>query len=204
MPLVGKRLISAITILFLAIQSQGQQSIEVIQGQRTVITIPIKSWKADSADPLLKIKTRDEKGLIHAQDLEPLVFTQYGSKTREEDMLWQKDSRGFQKPPPSNLRNVPMNLIPIERNGGYVDKALDGQGFSNINPADPSIAVGPNHVIQMINGNNGSALFSIYDKSGNTVFPQTYMDQLPGSSYNGGGDCIAWYDQLTDRFIMSE
>jgi hypothetical protein len=30
------------------------------------------------------------------------------------------------------------------------------------------------------------------------------MDQLPGSSYNGGGDCIAWYDQLTDRFIMSE
>ena len=191
-------------MLFLAIQSQGQQIIEVIQGQRTAITIPIKSWKADSADPLLKIKTRDEKGLIHAQDLEPLVFTQYGSKTREEDMLWQKDSRGFQKPHPSNLRNAPMNLIPIERNGGYVDKALDGQGFSNINPADPSIAVGPNHVIQMINGNNGSALFSIYDKSGNTVFPQTYMDQLPGSSYNGGGDCIAWYDQLTDRFIMSE
>jgi hypothetical protein len=40
----------------------------------------------------------------------------------------------------------------------------------------------------MINGNNGSALFSIYDKAGNTLFPQTYMDQLPGSSYNGGGD----------------
>jgi hypothetical protein len=59
--LVGKRLISAITILFLAIQSQGQQSIEVIQGQRTAITIPIKSWKADSADPVLKINTRDEK-----------------------------------------------------------------------------------------------------------------------------------------------
>ena len=204
MALVGKRLISAITILFLAVQSQGQQSIEVIQGRLTAITIPIKSWKADSTDPVLKINTRDEKGLIHAQDLEPLVFTQYGSKTREEDMLWQKDTRLFQKPPLSNLRNAPMNLIPLERNGGYVDKALDGQGFSNINPADPSIAVGPNHVIQMINGNNGSALFSIYDKSGNTVFPQTYMDQLPGSSYNGGGDCITWYDQLTDRFIMSE
>ena len=204
MALVGKRPISVIIILFLAIQSQGQQSIEVIQGQRTAITIPIKSWKADSADPVLKIKTRDEKGLIHAQDLEPLVFTQYGSKTRQEDMLWQKDGRGLQKPQLSNMRNAPMNLIPLERNGGYVDKALDGQGFSNINPADPSIAVGPNHIIQMINGNNGSALFSIYDKTGNTVFPQTYMDQLPGSSYNGGGDCIAWYDQLSDRFIMSE
>ena len=204
MALVGKRPISAIIILFLAIQSQGQQAIEVIQGQRTAITIPIKTWRADSADPVLKIKTRDEKGLIHAQDLEPLVFTQYGSKTREEDMLWQKDARGFLKPPMSNIRNAPMNLIPLERNGGYVDKVLDGQGFSNINPADPSMAVGPNHIIQMINGNNGSALFSIYDKSGNSVFPQTYMDQLPGSSYNGGGDCIAWYDQLTDRFIMSE
>ena len=204
MPLVGKRTISAIFILFLAIESQGQQSIEVIQGQLTAITIPIKSWKADNADPVLKIKTRDEKGLIHAQDLQPLVFTQYESKTREEDMIWQKDARVFQQPQLSNMRNAPMKLVPLERNGGYIDKALDGQGFSNINPADPSIAVGPNHVIQMINGNNGSALFSIYDKAGNTVFPQTYMDQLPGSSYNGGGDCIAWYDQLTDRFIMSE
>lgn len=205
MALVGKRPISAIIILlFLAIQSQGQQTIEVIQGQLTATTRPIKSWKADITDPVLKINTRDEKGLIHAQDLEPLVFTQYGLKTREEDLLWQKDARGFQKTQLSNLRNAPMNLIPLERNGGYIDKALDGQGFSNINPADPSIAVGPNHIIQMINGNNGSALFSIYDKSGNTVFPQTYMDQMPGSSYNGGGDCIAWYDQLTDRFIMSE
>ena len=205
MALVGKRPISAIIIvLFLAIQSQGQQTIEVIQGQLTATTRPIKSWKADITDPVLKINTRDEKGLIHAQDLEPLVFTQYGLKTREEDLLWQKDARGFQKTQLSNLRNAPMNLIPVERNGGYIDKALDGQGFSNINPADPSIAVGPNHIIQMINGNNGSALFSIYDKSGNTVFPQTYMDQMPGSSYNGGGDCIAWYDQLTDRFIMSE
>lgn len=202
--LVGKRLISAIIILLLTLQSKGQKAIEVIQGQLTAITVPIKAWKADNTDPLLKIKTRDEKGLIHAQDLEPLVFTQYGSKTREEDMLWQKDTRLIQKPQLSNFRNATMNLIPLERNGGYVDKALDGQGFSNINPADPSIAVGPNHVIQMINGNNGSALFSIYDKSGNTVFPQTYMDQLPGSSYNGGGDCIAWYDQLTDRFVMSE
>jgi len=204
MALVGKRLISSITMLFLAVQSQGQQTIEVIQGQLTAITIPIKSWKSDSTDPLLKIKTRDEKGLIHAQDLAPLVFTQYGQKTREEDMLWQRDTRGFQKPQPSNLRSAPMNLIPLEKNGGYVDKSLDGQGFSNINPADPSIAVGPNHIIQMINGNNGSALFSIYDKSGNTIYPPTYMDQLPGSSYNGGGDCIAWYDQLTNRFVMSE
>lgn len=205
MALVRKSPISAIIILlFLAVQSQGQQAIEVIQGQLTAITIPIKTWKADTTDPVLKIKTRDEKGLIHAQDLEPLVFTQYGSKTREEDLLWQKDNKGFQKPQLSNLRNAPMNLIPLERNGGYIDKAVDGQGFSNINPADPSIAVGPNHIIQMINGNNGSALFSIYDKAGNVIFPQTYMDQLPGSSYNGGGDCIAWYDQLTNRFIMSE
>jgi len=117
MALVGKRLISSITMLFLAVQSQGQQTIEVIQGQLTAITIPIKSWKSDSTDPLLKIKTRDEKGLIHAQDLAPLVFTQYGQKTREEDMLWQRDTRGFQKPQPSNLRSAPMNPIPLEKNG---------------------------------------------------------------------------------------
>lgn len=119
-------------------------------------------------------------------------------------MLWQKDGRGLPKIPIQGLRISPMIKDAHEKNGGYVSKDLDGQGFSNINPADPSIAVGPNNIIQMINGPNGSALFSIYDKSGNLVFPQTYMDQLPGSSYNGGGDCIAWYDQLSDRFVMSE
>lgn len=59
-------------------------------------------------------------------------------------------------------------------------------------------------MIQMINGANGSARFAIFDKSGNTLIPHSYMDQLPGASYNGGGDCITFYDQLTDRFVMTE
>jgi len=204
MSLVGKRFISSIAFLFLALSSQGQHSVSVIQGQLTATTPAIRSWKPDSADPTLKIRTRDEKGLIHAQDLEPLVFKKYGIKKREEDLLWQKDGKGFPMLPIQQLRNAPLVNNPIEKNGGNITRVLDGQGFSNINPADPSIAVGPNHIIQMINGPNGSALFSIFDKSGNQVSPQNYMDQMPGSSYNGGGDCIAWYDQLSDRFVMTE
>jgi hypothetical protein len=56
----------------------------------------------------------------------------------------------------------------------------------------------------MVNGQNGSAYFRIFDKNGGALNLQAFMDQLPGTSYNGGGDCIAWYDQLENRFVMTE
>ncbi len=81
---------------------------------------------------------------------------------------------------------------------------VTGQGYSGVNPPDPSGAAGPNHYIQMING-SGGALYKVYDKTGATVAGPTSLDTLgSGSCANGLGDPIALYDRLADRFLLTE
>jgi len=198
----GTRISYLFLIVFLlSKEARSQQVISTLQGVKTAETGIIKNWNPDPHDTVLKIRTRDERGLIHAQDLEKLVFKRYTT-----------GKKGFDKKAEEKIYQLPIEKISnrntvkkaVERNTGIVIRSGEGQDYSNINPADPSIAVGPSHVIQMINGANGSARFTIFDKSGNTLIPASYMDQLPGTSYNGGGDCITFYDQLTDRFVMTE
>ncbi|MEY3432203.1 MAG: hypothetical protein RL131_139, partial [Bacteroidota bacterium] len=184
--------------------SWGQLKVEVISGQRTAITGAIANWIPDSTDPILQIKTRDDKGLIHAQDLKPLIFKRYQEKKKTEDPLWLKSKNKLVNSELNLAKNSGQSTILKNQANSFVSRDIEGQPYSQINPADPSLAVGPNHIIQMINGNNGSALFTILDKAGNTVVSSAYMDQLPGASYNGGGDCITWYDQFSDRYVMSE
>jgi len=79
---------------------------------------------------------------------------------------------------------------------------FNGIGNTNVDPADPSIDVGPNHVIQMINGASGS-YFKIWNKTGGQLMAQTYFDTFfnqPG----GAGDPIVVYDAPADRWLMSE
>ncbi|MEZ4799158.1 MAG: PKD domain-containing protein [Flavobacteriales bacterium] len=77
-----------------------------------------------------------------------------------------------------------------------------GMGDTGVDPADPSIDVGPNHVIQMINGQSGS-YFRIWNKTGTQVMAQTYFDTFFGQP-GGAGDPIVVYDAPADRWLMSE
>ncbi len=77
-------------------------------------------------------------------------------------------------------------------------------------PADPSLDVGPNHVIQMINGTGGST-FKIWDKSGNVIQNSTTFDNFMNSAslngnpgWGGAGDPIVIYDQRADRWLLTE
>jgi len=77
---------------------------------------------------------------------------------------------------------------------------IDGLGYTFVNPSDPNVDVGPNHVIQMING--GGTQYQIWDKSGNSLFgPASFAATIGGT---GWGDPIVIYDQLADRWLMSE
>ncbi|MBK9274984.1 MAG: proprotein convertase P-domain-containing protein [Flavobacteriales bacterium] len=92
--------------------------------------------------------------------------------------------------------------------GRALDLTINGIGNTGVNPSDPCLEVGPNHVIQMINGGSG-AYFRIYDKSGNPLGPQTYLDNFINAiggitTYGGAGDPIVLYDALADRWLMSE
>jgi hypothetical protein len=78
----------------------------------------------------------------------------------------------------------------------------DGMGYTNVNPSDNILDVGPNHVIQMINGNSG-ALFTVLDKAGNTLSAPLAMDNFFGFS-SGLGDPVVLYDALADRWFLAE
>lgn len=83
-----------------------------------------------------------------------------------------------------------------------LNQAYDGIDFSGVNPPDPDIDVSPTHVIQMING-AGGALYKIYDRAtGAVVVDETAFDSFTGIP--GLGDPIVLYDQLADRWLMSE
>lgn len=192
----------------LIVRSQVQEQPQVLKGKLTATTIPLRNWIPGPNETASLVPTRDRKGLIFARDLEPLIFTDYGSRHFGQDPLLQK---GFGIPLLTNIPGQVYEPIPkqqknvwIERDGGALGKNFEGVPYTNISPADPTISVGPNHIIQMVNGTGGSAYFRIFDKSGNALSPLAYFDQLPGTSFNGAGDCITWYDQLTDRYVMTE
>jgi len=76
------------------------------------------------------------------------------------------------------------------------------QGYTNVSPADPSVDVGPNHVVQMINGSSGSYI-RVYSKTGTPIGSQVYFDNfmaMPG----GAGDPIVLYDERADRWVLTE
>jgi subtilisin-like proprotein convertase family protein len=77
---------------------------------------------------------------------------------------------------------------------------FDGQGYTFLNPPDTTGAVGKDHYIQMINATR----VAIYDKiTGNLVIPTFSLSALGGCATNWG-DPIVMYDQLADRWFLSE
>ena len=76
-------------------------------------------------------------------------------------------------------------------------------GF-RVNPPDPVGDVGPNHYVEMVN-----LAFAVYDKQGNVLLPATRI----GALWDGfavedctdpSGDPIVLYDQLADRWILTQ
>ncbi len=70
-------------------------------------------------------------------------------------------------------------------------------GFG-VNPPDPSMCVGPNHVVQMIN-----SVHSVYNKAGTRLTgPVLFSSIAPGAT--DAGDPIVIYDQLADRWLLMQ
>ncbi|MFL6208009.1 MAG: proprotein convertase P-domain-containing protein [Pyrinomonadaceae bacterium] len=79
--------------------------------------------------------------------------------------------------------------------------ALPGQGFL---PPDINGEVGPNHFVETVN-----VAFRIYDKTGAPLIPLTSIGTLFGAipgpcANNEDGDPIVMYDQMADRWLISE
>jgi hypothetical protein len=116
--------------------------------------------------------------------------------------------------PPSILAREPEPRIDplLEAQARAPIRALDppilnfaGQGYTGVSPPDTVGDVGLNHYVQVING-SGGAVFTVYDKSdGSVAAGPVAMDSLgSGNCASGFGDPVVLFDQLADRWFLSE
>ena len=77
----------------------------------------------------------------------------------------------------------------------------------NCRPPDTNGDVGPNHYVQTVN-----AGFRVFDKSGNPLTPFVTYDSFfaplgtstPCGNNQNGGDPVAFYDQIADRWVVTD
>jgi hypothetical protein len=89
--------------------------------------------------------------------------------------------------------------------GASFEGVENNQACNGCIPPDPNGAVGPNHFVQMVNSS-----FAIYSKSGAVLSPPKAINSLwsliPNSTCatHNNGDPIVIYDQLADRWLLSQ
>jgi hypothetical protein len=81
---------------------------------------------------------------------------------------------------------------------------FEGIGVNGSEPSDVNMAVGPNHIVQIVNSE-----WAVYDKTGLILagFPKTLgsiWTGLGGACTGNQGDPIAQYDRLADRWFLSQ
>ena len=93
----------------------------------------------------------------------------------------------------------------LETGNIVAQTTFSGVGFNGLFPPDPNIAVGPNHIVELVNTE-----IAVFSKTG-SIYPG-YPKQLNLLWSNLGGSCaandvgdpIVQYDRLADRFIVSQ
>ena len=94
-----------------------------------------------------------------------------------------------------NLQTEPGKIMAYALEQNFIGASQSESGFL---PPDPTGAVGPNHYVHSVN-----SLVKVFDKTGNLlVGPVDLADFLGNGSNNG--DPIVLYDQLADRWLVSE
>ena len=182
-----KKYLFLLTVLF-AKESIAQQNVpitpEAIQGVLIKITPPLIDFTPDPrwVDEVV----RDNEGVIK----------------EDKDNIEHRGIHPNAIPAVKGRDEVIQDyFFPNKKRLSTIIQNFQGHGNTGVTPADPSLCVGPNHVIQMINGSSGGRL-TIYNKSGAVVVAAQYMDAITGVP--GLGDPVAVYDQFADRFVLTE
>jgi hypothetical protein len=93
---------------------------------------------------------------------------------------------------------------PLELEDEEHKPRFPGVGANGYAPPDPNLAVGPNHIVQMVNTEVG-----VYNKNGVIFsgFPKTigsFFSALGGGCTGEFGDPIVQYDKAADRWLISQ
>jgi hypothetical protein len=100
------------------------------------------------------------------------------------------------------LQTAAGGALELEDEGG--NPRFPGVSANGYAPPDPNLAVGPNHIVQIVN-----VQFAVYNKSG-TIFagyPKyigSIFSALGGGCTGNFGDPIVQYDKAADRWLISQ
>nr|MBP6314900.1 T9SS type A sorting domain-containing protein [Chitinophagaceae bacterium] len=155
-----------------------------IQGVLVKITPPLSDFAPDPT--WIDEVVRDNEGVIRED------------KNNIEHRV--RRSNGFVLPKDKDAA-LQDYMVPAKTRISSIVQNFQGHGNTAVSPADPSLCVGANHVIQMINGSSGARM-TIYNKSGVVVVAAQYMDAITGVP--GLGDPVAMYDAVADRYVLTE
>ena len=165
--------------------AQQNRQITTVVGKLIRTTAPLSEIDTNSMYGQPFQRTRDESGLIGIS----------GKKVKfKKDYYPTAKSFGDEA-----LQN--LTTPAPAASSAVINQNFDGLAAPGFAPSDNNLAVGPNHVIQIIN-NGSSSLFKIWNKAGTQVQAQTVLSSITGIA--GGGDPVVMYDQIADRWILTE
>jgi len=188
-----RKILIAVTAMLFVQVVQAQKNIVasnpvVVTGHLVRITKPLRDFKA--ADELPYVKVRDKDGIIGKdEEFEEGEGAPFGKEIGADPAL----QKNYPNNPHRGINGVAVNNAILNN--------FNGIGNQPLNPPDPTMCVGPNHLIQMINGSSG-ALLQVYNKTGGVLVATKFLDAITGKG--GLGDPIALYDQLADRYVLTE
>jgi hypothetical protein len=155
-------------------------------------TVKLKTEFHGVSEPLSELARRKQPAL--ARDKGP-VF----EEKAEELFEVPQAARASEELPQDNVQIVTGPAF-----AATVTANFDGVTASGSAPPDTTMAVGPNHIIVWVNSR-----FAIYNKSGTVITAATNGNTLFAGMPNqcsttNRGDPILKYDQLADRWILSQ
>lgn len=172
-------------LLFAPVFAQDKHDFSSVTGNLIRTTPKLKEIDKNSVYGEPFAITRDENGLVGVVKKTAVVHsTTYNSQ--------------YSGPDPLTNKHIPNGVTVAS---ATIGANFDGLGYTSVNPSDPNCAVGPNHVIQTIN-NSSSSFFKIWNKAGTQVQAQLLISSLTG--VQGSGDPVVVYDQLANRWLLTE
>jgi hypothetical protein len=186
-----RRILSVVLIVLLCASLAGAQS-----AGSTRVAYPVR---VGESKPLIELAKEMKPGTLHKQgpgNREVPNRLSAVDKPDESnaapDAAWQRADGQFAAAAPT---------LVIE--GLSSDDNAAAFGF-RVAPPDVNGDVGPNHVVEMVN-----LLYRVWDKSGIPLIPPISTDLLwsgfgGNCEFNNDGDPIVFYDEINDRWVLSQ
>jgi Secretion system C-terminal sorting domain len=188
LPKMRKFLLACSMLTGLSVSAQ-QFTPVAIQGRLVATKKPsIITGETDAFVPRI---TRDENGLVGVPKKTAIIRPFHQDIAARIDPVLQQGAQA----------NRPLTPNGVTAASATIGTNVNGMGYTSVNPSDPVVAAGPNHVIQMINSGAGS-LMKIFNKDGSQVAAQFNFSNITG--VQGAGDPVILYDQLSKRWVLTE